>query len=263
MSKKPFSIISFLKNIGIMVGIGIIALIFFFYIYLPSTTNHNETITVPDLVGKSFEDIDEFLTNRNLRYQVSADSGFSEDYDPEVILSQNPKGGAKVKENRKIYLTLNANVPPQVRMPNLINTDKLNAEDILQSNGLRLGEISYVPDRRINAVISQKLNGEDVNTGTLIYKGSIIDLVIGNGEGFKSFPTPDFLGKTYDEVRFQVQASGLKLDEVNFILNDTVPPNRVYKQLPPVGATVRTGDLIEVWINSRKQEEEDEQPNGQ
>lgn len=263
MSKKPFSIISFLKNIGIMAGIGIIALIFFFYIYLPSTTNHNETITVPDLVGKSFEDIDEFLTNRNLRYQVSADSGFSEDYDPEVILSQNPKGGAKVKEDRKIYLTLNANVPPQVRMPNLINTDKLNAEDILKSNGLRLGEISYVPDRRINAVINQKLNGEDINTGTLIYKGSIIDLVIGNGEGVKSFPTPDFLGKTYDEVRFQVQASGLKLDEVNFILNDTVPPNRVYKQLPPVGATVRTGDLIEVWINSRKQEPEDDQPNRQ
>ena len=106
-----------------------IVLLFFFYIYLPATTNHNETITVPDLVGKSFANIDEFLTNRNLQYVVTADSGFSEDYQPEVILSQNPKGGAKVKEDRKIYLTLNANVPPQIRMPNLINTDKLNADD--------------------------------------------------------------------------------------------------------------------------------------
>ena len=259
MSKKPFSIISFLKNIGIMAGIGIIALLFFFYIYLPSTTNHNETITVPDLVGKSFEDIDEFLTNRNLLYVVSADSGFSEEYGPEVILSQNPKGGAKVKEDRKIYLTLNANVPPQVRMPNLINTDLLNAEDILKSNGLKLGEISYVPDRRVNAVISQKLNDEDINTGTLIYKGSTIDLVIGNGEGIKSFPTPDFLGKTAEEVKFQIQASGLKLDEINYILNDTVPPNRVYKQLPPIGAMVRTGDLVEVWINKRNNEQDEQE----
>ena len=93
MSKKPFNILSFLKNIGIMVGIGLVALLFFFYVYLPSTTNHNETITVPDLVGKSFDDIDEFLTNRNLQYVVTEDSGFSEDYDPEFILSQNPKGG--------------------------------------------------------------------------------------------------------------------------------------------------------------------------
>ncbi|NVJ45909.1 MAG: PASTA domain-containing protein [Cytophagia bacterium] len=259
MSKKPFSILSFLKNIGIMAGIGVIALLFFFYIYLPSTTNHNESITVPDLVGKSFEDIDEFLTNRNLLYVVSQDSGFSEDYDPEVILSQNPKGGAKVKEDRKIYLTLNANVPPQVRMPNLINTDLLNAQDILESNGLKLGEISYVPDRRVNAVISQKLNDEDINTGTMIYKGSTIDLVIGNGEGVKTFPTPDFLGKTAEEVKFQIQASGLKLDEINYILNDTVPPNRVYKQLPPVGAMVRTGDLIEVWINKLNEEQEEDE----
>ncbi len=258
MSKKPFNILSFLKNIGIMVGIGLVALLFFFYVYLPSTTNHNETITVPDLVGKSFDDIDEFLTNRNLQYVVTEDSGFSEDYDPEFILSQNPKGGAKVKEDRKIYLTLNANVPPQVRMPNLINTDLPNAADILNSHGLKLGEISYVPDRRVNAVISQKLNDEDITTGTMIYKGSTIDLVIGNGEGIKSFPTPDFLGKSADEVKFQIQASGLKLDEINYILNDTVPPNRVYKQLPPVGAMVRTGDLIEVWINKEKEEEEEE-----
>ncbi len=259
MSKKPFTILSFLKNIGIMAGIGIILLLFFFYVYLPSSTNHNETITVPDLVGKSFSDIDEFLTNRNLKYEVTLDSGFSEEFDPEVILSQNPKGGAKVKEDRKIYLTLNANVPPQVRMPNLVNTDLTNADDILESNGLRRGEITYVPDRRVNAVISQMLNGENISTGTLIYKGSTIDLVIGDGDGVKRFETPDFLGKSYDEVKFQIEASGLKLDEVNYVLNDTVPPNRVYKQLPPIGAMIRTGDLIEIWINSQKQEEPNEQ----
>jgi len=255
MSKKPFTIISFVKNIGIMIGIGATLLLFFFYVYLPTTTNHNETITVPDLVGKSFEDIDEFLTNRNLKYVVSTDSGYSEKSDPEVILSQNPKGGSKVKEERKIYLTLNANVPPKVSMPNLINTDAVNAQDILESNGLKMGQITYVPDRRINAVIAQKLDGEDIATGTTVFKGSTIDLIIGNGEGIKTFPTPDFLGKSYDEVKFQVEASGLKLDEVNFILNDTVPPNRVYKQLPPVGAMLRTGDLIEVWINQENQEQ--------
>lgn len=259
MSKKPFTIISFLKNIGIMAGIGIIVLLIFFYIYLPATTNHNETITVPDLVGKSFADIDEFLTNRNLKYEVTLDSGFSEDYDPEVILSQNPKGGAKVKEDRKIYLTLNANVPPQVRMPNLVNTDLPNADDILKSNGLKRGAITYVPDRRVNAVIAQQMNGENITTGTLIYKGSTIDLVIGDGEGVKRFETPDFLGKTYEEVKFQIEASGLKLDEVNYILNDTVPTNRVYKQLPPIGAMIRTGDLIEIWINSQKKEEPNEE----
>ncbi len=262
MSNKPFTIIRFLKNIGIMVGISVVLLLFFFYVYLPASTNHNETITVPDLVGTSFESIDEFLTNRNLRYEVVIDSGYSDDFDPEVILSQNPKGGAKVKEDRKIYLTLNANVPPQVRMPNLINTDLLNAEDILSSNGLRRGEISYVPDLRENAVIKQELDGEEIAPGTMLYKGSIVDLVIGNGIGVETFPIPDFLGKTLDEAKFQIEAAELRLDIVNYILNDTVPENTIYKQLPPLGTVVRKNRIIELWVNGEEPPKEDEVKEG-
>lgn len=252
MSARPFTISKFLKNILIMLSIGVVAILFFFYVYLPATTNHNEAITVPDLVGKSFNDVDQFLTNRNLRYEVVTDSGYAEDQPPQSILSQNPKTGMKVKENRKIYLTLNATVPPQVRMPDLTNTDLLNAEDILETNGLKRGNLSYSPDRRVNAIIEQRMNGEKIEPGTLIFKGSVIDLVIGNGEGIKRFITPNFLLKSLEEVQFQVDASQLKLDDINYITNDTVPPNLVYKQLPPVGSMVRTGDLIEVWVNTKK-----------
>lgn len=261
MSNKPFTIIRFLKNIGIMAGIFTVLLLFFFYIYLPSTTNHNETITVPDLVGTSFDDIDEFLTNRNLRYEVVADSGYSERFDPEVILSQNPKGGAKVKENRKIYLTLNANVPPQVRMPNLINTDLLNAEDILASNGLKRGEITYVPDLRVNAVIQQQLEGKEISPGTMLYKGSTIDLVIGNGVGDDTFTIPDFLGKTLEEAKFQIDAAGLKLDLINYEPVDSVTVNTIYKQLPPIGTVVRKNQLVELWVSGVKPPEEDKEDN--
>lgn len=257
MSDRPFTLYKFLKNIIIMLSIGVVAILFFFYIYLPATTNHNEAITVPDLLGKSFEDIDQFLTNRNLRYEVVTDSGYAENQPPQVILSQNPKTGMKVKEDRKIYLTLNATIPPQVRMPDLTNTDLLNAEDILETNGLKRGDLSYSPDRRVNAIIEQRMNGEKIEPGTLLYKGSIIDLVIGNGDGIKRFATPNFLLKSLEEVKFQIDASQLKLDDVNYIPNDTVPPNLVYKQLPPVGSIVRTGDLIEVWVNAEKPKEND------
>jgi len=249
MSEKPFTLLSFLKNIGLMVAIGGGLLLFFFYIYLPSSTNHSETITVPDIEGMAFESIDEVLTNRDLRYQVTQDSGYSEDLEPMAILSQNPKPGAKVKENRMVYLTLNANVPPQVRMPNLIGTDSQNAEDILESNGLKLGRISYVPDRRLNAVIEQRMNNKPIEANTLIYKGSTINLIIGNGAGNQSFTMPDFLGKTLSEARFQINASGLKLTEIYYIKNDTVTGPFVYKQLPPVGKQIRTDDLVEIWIN--------------
>lgn len=259
MSQKPFTLISFLKNIGIMLAIGGGLLVFFFYVYLPISTNHNETITVPDLQGRPFESVDELLTNRDLRYEVSVDSGYAEDEEPLAILSQNPKPGAKVKEDRMVYLTLNATVPPQIRMPDLIGTDKTNAEDILRSNGLKLGEIEYVPDRRLNAVIAQKMDGETIEENTQIYKGSTIDLIIGNGEGNTRFAMPDFLGRTLEEATFQIKASGLKNTDIYYILNDTVQGPVIYKQLPPIGRQVRTGDLIEIWINQEQAEENNQE----
>ena len=82
MSQKPFTILSFLKNIGFMLAIGGGLLVFFFYVYLPISTNHNESITVPNLEGMPFESIDELLTNRDLRYEISQDSGYAEDQEP-------------------------------------------------------------------------------------------------------------------------------------------------------------------------------------
>ncbi|MFT6055395.1 MAG: beta-lactam-binding protein with PASTA domain, partial [Roseivirga sp.] len=100
MSDKPFTFSNFLKNILMMAGIGVVFLLFFFYIYLPASTNHSETITVPELVGMPFSDIEEFVTQRDLRYEIVADSGYSDSFDPMTILSQNPKPGSKVKMDR-------------------------------------------------------------------------------------------------------------------------------------------------------------------
>lgn len=240
-----------------MVGIATLLIVFFFYIYLPSTTNHGETITVPELIGVSYDDLEEYVTQRNLRYEITTDSGYSERYDPLTILSQNPKAGSKVKENRKIYLSLNATVPPKVKMPNLINTDIQNARDILQAYGLKLGEVELVPNIATNAVLAQKFEGEDIAEGSEVAKGSFIDLTIADGEGSQRFATPDFIGKTEDEVKFQIAASRLKLDVINYIKVDTLPRNQVYKQRPPVGSMIRSGSLIEIWINGDEPEDPD------
>ena len=253
MSNNNFTFLKFLKNVGIMAAIGIACILFFFYIYLPSTTNHRETITIPELVGMSFSDINEFVTQRNLRFEIVADSGYSEALAPLTILTQNPKAGSKVKENRKIYLSLNATVPPKVRMPNLINTTRLNAEDVLKGNGLKLGEIEYVESLELNAVLFQRIDGEDVPHDAFVPKGSKIDLVIGDGLGNQSFETPDFTGQSLDEAQFQIGASKLVLDIINYIKNDTLPDNlrnRIYYQLPPAGRKTSSGGNIEIWINS-------------
>ena len=49
------------KHVLIITIITLLMIFFFFYIYLPVTTNHGETVTVPDLKGIALEDLDNFL----------------------------------------------------------------------------------------------------------------------------------------------------------------------------------------------------------
>ena len=141
------------KNLMIMIG-GISSIVFFiFYIYFPFKTNHGDTITVPNLIGMELNEIDEFLSDRDLRYEILDDSSYSSEYPPYTILQQNPSENEKVKENRKIYLTLNSSIPPKIKMPKIINGSVKNAQLILRSYDLKLGDITYVPDMARNAVL--------------------------------------------------------------------------------------------------------------
>ena len=89
-------------HIALMIAIGCVLLFGFFYLYLPMSTNHGETITVPDVKGIALKDLDSFLGDRDLRYEVTVDSGFSSTQEPLTVLKQFPLPNSKVKENRKI-----------------------------------------------------------------------------------------------------------------------------------------------------------------
>src|SRR6187431_2764250 len=102
---------SLLLTLAASIGTILFLSIIYFYIYLPATTNHGESITVPDLLGMKIEEIEKFLTDHDLRYEVS-DSAYSADYDPLTVLQQFPKAGAKVKENRMILVSVNRITPP-------------------------------------------------------------------------------------------------------------------------------------------------------
>ena len=260
--------------IGVLIHLGIILLLatvgglWFFYSYLPSATHHNETVTVPDLEGIHLDNIDEFLTQRNLNYEVLTDSGFTDAFDPETVLVQYPLAGSKVKENRKIFLTLNATNPPKVKMPALVDGSVKNAQLVLESYGLELGAIEYVPDLAQNAVLEQRYNGQQIAAGEIISKGARIDLLVGDGLGNTSLEVPDLDGLEMEEAEVVIIGSGLKVGGTLFrdpSLSDRDPKDQaqqqqdrlvIVKQSPAAGSNIRIGEEVDVWLDRFS----DEQP---
>jgi len=230
----------------------------FFYLYLPAFTNHGESVTVPDLIGLEYSDLDKFLTKRSLRYQINPDSGFTSQYPPLAVLKQFPASGSKVKENRKIFLSLNAINPPLVRMPRLVDGSLKNAEIVLESYGLIRGEILYKPDLARNAVLEQLMNGEPVAEGDQVPKGSKIDLYVGDGMGKQIFEMPDLTGMDLDEAKVLIMGSSLVVGDINYVETTEELPNSVMSHSPSAGRKVRIGRKIKLWIASDGSEDEEE-----
>lgn len=247
MRLKARSFLDLLIHLAIMVGIVALLLVGFFFIYLPMTTNHGESITVPDLVGMPVEDIEEFLEDRDLRYEVIADSGYSEDYPPLTVLLQEPTAESQVKEGRKVYVTLNAVDPPKVRMPELTNGSSYrNAQLVLKSLGLRVGKITYRADIALGTVLEQSYKGAKIAAGALVPKGAAIDLVLADDIGRRDIIMPLLKGLTIDAVMVVLNDRNLALGEVTYLPDTAGTPGVVVDQFPDPGNGVRRGTRVNI-----------------
>lgn len=265
--KKPTSFKDLLIHSGVILGSSLFALVFIFYIYLPMRTNHGETITVPDVGGMSPTELSEFLGRRNLRFQVTKDSSYSPDFPALVVLSQVPKPNTKVKENRKIYVTLNAERPPLIRMPNLIDLSLTSAQKTLKAYSLKLGIITYVPDPiAFGTIHEMKMEGRTVLEGEYVEKGSTINLFVGDGRGINIFQSPNLIGLEEEEATVVIIGSGLRVGKITqtlssragYVVQDSIgvdmiemrdiPPGTVQQQYPKATKVLRLGDPIDLWV---------------
>src|SRR5688572_830303 len=88
--------------------------------WLASYTNHGETVTVPDFTGTKLAQLDQFVADKHVRYQI-----IDSLYDPKaakgVVVRQEPEPKALVKDNRTIYLYVTSLLPPGIIMPKLVD----------------------------------------------------------------------------------------------------------------------------------------------
>jgi eukaryotic-like serine/threonine-protein kinase len=264
---KSTSVRGLLASIGIPVGTILFIALIYFYIYLPSLTNHGESITVPDLTGMKMEELESFLTDHDLRFSVN-DSAYSSEHPPLVVLRQFPKAGSKVKENRMIYVSLNRVTPPTLPMPDLVDRSLINAEVVLKSNELKRGRILYEPSPFQNLVKEMRLNGKVIAPGTRIQKGAVIDLVVGDGNGPADFVIGNLVGDSYERAKFKLGGWDLHLGNVAIPvgIDTTGMETFVFKQSPLAGDSVRVGDPVDLWIGPKgyiePEEENDSETDG-
>jgi eukaryotic-like serine/threonine-protein kinase len=236
-----------LLHLAIILASFTLLVLAFFYLYLPYTTHHNQTVTVPDLTGMDARGIESYLSERDLDVQID-DSTFNPKGAPFAVYAQFPAAGSKVKTGRKIYISINSFRPPMVKMPDLKNRSFINAQGELDSYGLQVGEVEYVPDIQQNMVLAQFFNGKEIEPGTQIPKGSKVNLKVADGLGQQEFDLQDIVGKTFEEAELTIQGAGLQVGTKIYVEDATEPAGTIIRQKPEALSKVRIGEAIDLWI---------------
>jgi eukaryotic-like serine/threonine-protein kinase len=240
----------FYLHFGIAMVVGFLLLLLAFRIQ-KSYTYFGEAITVPDYSGSSFTKLDSIEDLNNFTFIVS-DSVFDPNKASGTVVAQNPLPFSKVKRNRKIYLTVVAQVAEMVKMPNLVDLSLRQSLDRLEMAGLKVNNLIYIPDFARDAVLTQMYQGDTIYPDSLIQINSRIDVILGKGYDSKPLITPFLIGLSKDEAEKKIYSSTFNLGEETYLEEGDPDHMKVYLQDPSWNDEIQLnrGDFINLWYRS-------------
>lgn len=149
--------------------------------WLDHYTLHNKAVIVPDVKGLSIDEAAIFIQNNGLRYNV-IDSVFSKNVAPGAIVEIIPGVGAKVKEGRILFLTINATTSQMADIPEVADLSFRQAYALLKSRGFVNIETEYVPGDYKDLAIEVEANGRVLLPGEKTLLTAPLILKVSSGE---------------------------------------------------------------------------------
>ena len=169
----------FWLNIFAMITV-VVILIFVTLKGLDIYTHHGESVVVPDVKGMTVAEASKMFRNRGLECIVS-DSNYVKGEAAGIVLELSPAAGQKVKENRTIYLTINALHIPLRPVPDVAdNSSVRQAEAKLLAAGFKLNPMQSVSGEK-DWVYGVKYQGRSLMAGDKVPAGSALTLLVGDG----------------------------------------------------------------------------------
>jgi len=228
--------------------------IFLLWVVLKSMdvfTKHGDVYIVPDFDGQTLPQMAEKGYDDFFIFEV-IDSVYFKSRGKGTVVMQNPLPGAKVKQGRRVYLTIVAESPEKVEMPNLKNLSLRQALVTLEGSELLVGELEYVEYFARNAVIDQNIDDEPVEAGTELRKGTAINLVLGKGDFTVMIPMPFLIGMKQLEVIGKLHNYSLNIGKQYFLDGDDTAHARVYKTEPETltDDMLTLGQPVDIWYRS-------------
>ena len=176
--KKIFSLYLWGNILAMIVIVGLLAVVVTYGLDL--YTHHGQSVEVPNIIHKTYNEAEDILDDVNLEILVS-DTDYVKTLPPDCVLEQSPTAGDVVKPGRAVYVKINASHTPQKPLPDIIDNSSLrDAQSRLMAMGFQLGEPEYIPGER-EWIYGVKCRGKQLSTGDLVSVEDLLIIQVGDG----------------------------------------------------------------------------------
>ena len=142
-------------------------------------THHGEAYVVPNVKNKNVDQA-QLLLNQQFMQGIVIDSNYVKELPAGIVLDQAPAGGLRVKKGRTIYLTINTNEVPKIKIPDVIdNSSMRQAAAKLKAMGFKLTEPEMVAGEQ-DWVYGIKYRGRALKAGDKVPSEALLTLCIGS-----------------------------------------------------------------------------------
>jgi len=214
------------------------------YLTLTFIIKSEDTVIVPDLVGKDVVSALELLTDLQLNTKVSG-SEYSRQFPKNHVVFQEPEPGSEIKKDRDVRIIISKG-PQNILMPNLTTLSEQQARMIIEENGLTGGHLSHTYNSSVedDHVITQV-----PAAGTMITRGAKVDMLVSLGPQPVKYLMPDLSELSLDQAVFLIEKANLKVGDIRSQFDIKKDRNAVLSQEPPPGYPVMESGPVQLVIN--------------
>lgn len=238
-------------KVPVWVKWSVVILVFFFisilglYIFYRNFMNV-PIVEVPNIVGMEYEEARKEALQVGLHLETQNDGIYHPEIPENFIISQSPKGGERVRQTRKITVTLSLG-PHVLIVPDLRNMAVREAGVFLENRQLSIGKIEEVYSEEVGEglIISQNpLPDEEANVDTQI------NIVVSQGPQPNMMEVPNIIGLYLDDAINKLEESGFRSGEISEKMTKRFMVDQVAEQKYSAGELIPEGSRIDLVVSS-------------
>ena len=203
----------------------------------------NTRLTViPDVTGLDKKEAIKYLKEAGLKVKVI--NSKTEKVPLDTVHNQDPRPGKEVKVNRVVRIWVNNG--EDVRVPNIIGLELLEARSRLKGQNIQIETIDYYPsNQKYNTIL-----GVYPKPGTKLEINQKISILVSSQQMIDPSVMPNITGLDLNDARELLKQIGLEIGSISQTNDPTLPINTIISTNPAAGTKIQRGQKVSVVINN-------------